>query len=63
MTNAESIVAVSNESIDVKYDNVGENHFVYVGLNDQVRRVQFPTRSMALQFMDSMYGYAKLKVS
>lgn len=63
MNKTEKIIAVSKESIDVKYDNIGDNHFVYVGLNDQVRRVQFPTRSMALQFMDSMYGYSKLRMS
>ena len=61
--NTEKIINTFYNSVDVKYDNIGDSHIVYVGIDNQVRRIIFPTRSMALQFMDSMGTYSKLKVS
>lgn len=61
MNTVQPIVNVNYNTIDIKYDCVDGNHFVYVGLGDQVRRLSFPDRVSAGAFISSMYSYTKLK--
>lgn len=61
MNTVQPIVNANYNTMDIKYDCVDGNHFVYVGLGDQVRRLSFPDRVSAGAFISAMYGYTKLK--
>lgn len=57
-----NIIKINNEVMDVRYDCDNGNHFVYVGLGDQVRRIMFSSAEPAIKLIDSLACYTKLKL-
>lgn len=60
MNNATSIINVGEE-FNLKYDYSNGSHNVYIGLKGNVRRISFPTKKIAGEFMDSMNLYYRIK--
>ena len=58
-----SNIFTSANEVTVKYDYVRENHFVYFGLNDNVRRLSFPTKDEAMRLVNSLSCYGKVRMS
>lgn len=53
---------VGDGNVHARYENIGNSHVVYLEVACKVRRVIFPTQSMALNFMQSnLKVYGKLR--
>lgn len=58
---AQPIINNVSENFSIRYDSTCGSHFVYVGLGNQVRRLYFPTKESAGEFIQSISKYSKLK--
>jgi len=58
--NQQNIVPVGNE-FSVTYDYANGWHNVYVGLGGQLRRISFPTKENAHDFLTSVAQYRNVK--
>ena len=56
-----NLISNHSDALDVKYDCIGDAHFIYLGLKDQVRRVKFDKKFEALAFMEKLSCYRRLK--
>ena len=56
------IIDTHSDKLAIKYDCHNGDHLVYIGLDDQVRRLVFPTKELAGSFIKKLSVYRKLKV-
>lgn len=56
------IINAHTDKLVIKYDFHNGDHLVYIGLGDQVRRINFSTKELAGSFIKQMNTYRKLKV-
>lgn len=56
------IINAHTDKLVIKYDFHNGDHLVYIGLDDQVRRLAFSTKELAGSFIKQMNTYRKLKV-
>lgn len=61
-TVATPIINCHNENLDASYKCYNGIHLVYVGLEDQVRRLILPDEESANKLVKSLSAYKRLRV-